>query len=129
SRRASALVEYFFGDQRRRHGGGPTRVERKMGDELDDLVLGNPIVERALEMAAELLAAIEGDEGRDSDQAAIALGETGPLPDIAEQDFLGEIDQLRRDRANLVASGGRGRGCGHVSFLLTGLSSRHIAAA
>ncbi len=100
-----------------------------MGDELDDLVLGDAIQERALEMAAELLAAIEGDEGRDRDQTAVALGEAGPLPDIAEQHLLGEIDQLRRDRADLVAAGGRGRGCGHASFLLTGSLSRHMAAA
>jgi hypothetical protein len=88
-----------------------------MGDELDDLVLGDAVLEGALEMAAQLLAAIERDQRRDGDQAAVALLEVGPLPDIAEQHLLGQVDQLGRDGANLVAGRG-GRLRAHDRFLL-----------
>ena len=60
-----------------------------MGDDFDDLVLGHAIAEGALEMAAQLLGAVERDERGDGDEAAVALGEARALPDIAEEDLFG----------------------------------------
>ena len=56
-----------------------------MGDQLDDLVLLDAIVDGADPVAAQLLGAVQRHQGGDSDQAAVALGQARALPDIAEQ--------------------------------------------
>ncbi len=45
-------------------------------------------------MKAKLFGAIEGDQGSDGDEAAIALGQAGPFPDVSEEDVLGEFRSL-----------------------------------
>src|SRR5215831_4682713 len=87
-----------------------------MGDHFTELVLGEAVIERALEMADELLFAAECDQGRAGDQAAVALGESRALPDFAEQHPLAEIDQSRHDIADLLA--GRRGLCLRHGFLL-----------
>src|SRR5215470_14500809 len=109
------MLEHFFREERRRHGGGPARVKREVGDQLNDLVSGDPVMERAPEMTPQLLAAIERHQRRNGDEAAVTLGESRPFPDITEEHLLREIDELRSDGAYLVARGGRGcRCCRHA---------------
>src|SRR5271165_4982020 len=60
---------------------------------LDDLVLGHAVVQRPLQVTRQLLGAIGRHQCRDGDQAAVTLGQAGPLPDIAEQHLFGEVDQ------------------------------------
>ena len=45
-------------------------------------------------MHSQLFRTIERDQGRDRDQAAVALGELGPLPDVAEDNLVCKIDEL-----------------------------------
>jgi len=65
-----------------------------MGNELDEFIFRDPILQRAREMKTELLGTIEGNQRSDGDQAPVALGEAGPFPDIAEEDLLGEFTEL-----------------------------------
>ena len=76
-----------------------------MGDQLADLLGRDTVVERTLEVALELLGAVERNEGRAGDQAAVALRQLRPLPDIAVDNLLGEVDELGDGGANLVAGG------------------------
>ena len=70
-----------------------------MGDDLADLLLGDAIVESAVEVTGQLPLAAERDQGRDDDQTAVApSGRT--LPDLAEQHLLAVIDQIGNDIAD-----------------------------
>jgi hypothetical protein len=74
-------------------------------DQLADLVLGHTIGERALRVTLELLRPVHRRQRGHRDQAAIALGQSGALPDIAEQNLLRQVDELRDDSADFVAGG------------------------
>src|SRR6516162_4751025 len=101
------FVEHVLCHLRRGHRRRPTCVEGEMGDDLAELVLAQAVVERPPQMTHELAFAAERNQGRAGDQAAVALGETGPLPDLAEQHPRAELDQARNDVADLLASGRR----------------------
>jgi hypothetical protein len=45
------------------------------------------------------------------DEAADALAELGALPHVADEDLLGEIDELGREVADALARVRHGRGC------------------
>ena len=80
-----------------------------MRNQLDEFVLRYPIFQRTWEMKAELLGAIQGNQCRDGDQAAVALGEARPFPYIAEQNLLGKFRKLGRkvgERPLLAGCGG-----------------------
>src|SRR5579863_1331547 len=93
------LLEDFLGDRRRRHRGRPSRIEGQMRDEFAELVLGNAVAQRAFEMTPQLIGPLQRDERRAGYQAAVALGELGTFPDVAEKHLFSEINQLRHDRA------------------------------
>src|SRR5262245_61321995 len=117
------LLEDILGDERAGHGDGPTAIEGKVRDQRADLLGSNSVVERALEMALELLGAIERDEGCACDQAAIALRQSRPLPDIPVDHLLGQVDELGDNGADLVAGGrwrGRLDGHGHTFLEVRG---------
>ena len=101
------LFENVLGDQRRGHRRRPAGIEGEVGDDFAELGLGEPVVERAFEMADELLFAAERDEGRDDNQAAVPLRKLRPFPNLAEQPLLGVADQVGHDIADRIA---RGRG-------------------
>lgn len=48
-------------------------------------------------MGAELVGAAVGDQRRAGDQTPIARRQLRPGQDVAEQDVVGELDQLRRE--------------------------------
>jgi hypothetical protein len=58
------------------------------------LALGQAVVLGAGEVALELLHVASADERCDGDQAAISFGQLGAFPDVAEQDIVGEGNQL-----------------------------------
>ena len=62
-----------------------------MGDDLDELVVGDAVVDGAAEVAGELLGAVEGDEGGDGDEGAVTLGQPGAFPDVADAGAIGSI--------------------------------------
>src|SRR3954453_8263733 len=99
-------LEYVLGDQGGGHRGRPAGIEGEMGDDLAQLGLRYPIIERAFEVADELLLAAERDQRGDDNQAAVALRQARPLPDIAEQHGLGVVDQGRNDIADGIARRG-----------------------
>jgi len=55
----------------------------------------------------ELVRAVHGDERSDRDQAAVALSELGTLPDVAEDDPFGQLDELGCERAEVSPEGCR----------------------
>src|SRR3954447_3455912 len=101
------FLEHVLGDEGGGHRGRPAGIEGEMGDDLAQLRLGHPIIQRAFEMADELLLAAQRDQRGDDDQAAVALRQARPLPDIAEQHGLGIVDQGRDDVADGIARRGR----------------------
>src|SRR6516162_3457823 len=100
------LFKHVLGDQSCGHRRRPARIKGEMRDDFTDLILGDAIVERALQMADQLLFAAKRDQGRAGDQAAVPLGQLRALPNIPEQDLFAEVDQLWNDVADLVAGGG-----------------------
>src|SRR6516162_4967181 len=101
------LVEHVLGHLCGGHRRRPAGVKGEMGDDLAELFLAEAVVERPPEMTDELPFATERDQGGTGDQAAVALGETGTFPDLAEQNPFAEIDQAWNDVADLLASGRR----------------------
>src|SRR5262245_6542099 len=97
-----AAFEHLLGDERRGHRRRPAGVEREMGNDLAQFALFEPVVERALQVADQLLLAAERYQGSARDQAAVALGEAGALPYLPEQHPLAQIDEGRDDVADLV---------------------------
>jgi hypothetical protein len=87
--------EDLLGDLDRGHRLRPAGVERQVHDRLLQFGLGEAVLLGEAQMIPELLKAARGDQGRDRDQAPVTLGEFRPLPDVAEQDLVGEVDQLR----------------------------------
>src|SRR4051812_32124356 len=73
-----------------------------MRDDLDDLVARHAVVERAPDVAAQLLRGALRDERRYGDEAAIALGGPLSLPDIAEPPLVGELAHLGKHVAALA---------------------------
>jgi hypothetical protein len=94
--------EHLLGDERRGHRRRPTGVEREMGNDFAQFALFEPVVERALQVADQLLLAAERYQGGARDQAAVALGQAGTLPYLPEQHPFAEIDEGRDDVADLV---------------------------
>src|SRR5256886_9341364 len=88
-----------------------------MGDELDNRLAGHAVGKRALEVPGELVAPGHRGQRRHGDEAPVALRETGPFPDIAVQDALAELDELRRDLPDLAAGSGCGRRCAQRRLL------------
>src|SRR3979490_3591368 len=73
-----------------------------MSDRLADLLARNAVLQRAPDVAAQLVRAIKRDERGHRDQAAVALRELLALPDVAEQQLVGELAELGKDVAHLV---------------------------
>jgi hypothetical protein len=63
-------------------------------DHLDQLLLRDAVLDRLKEVEVHLLGLAGRDERRARDQAAVAFRELRPLPYVAEEDVVGEIDQL-----------------------------------
>src|SRR5690349_24682681 len=78
-------------------------------------------------MPTQLVFAPERDERGHGDQTAIALREAGAFPHIAEDDFVGQLTELRKDVPHL-ADGGRGRSsCCHANLLRSGCERLYYA--
>ena len=56
-----------------------------MHERLDQLLAAEAGVERAAQVQPELALAAERGDDRDGDQLAVAQGQAGPRPDLAEQ--------------------------------------------
>src|SRR6266446_654121 len=115
--------EYFLRDQRGSHRRWPAGVKGQVGDQLADLVLGDAVAEGALEVTMELPLAAECNERRHGDQAAIALRQARAFPNLAIDDLLGKLDELWRDRPNLLAADDGDEAAISVSVMVVGSSS------
>ena len=65
-----------------------------MRNYLDHFIPGYTILPRALQVMSQLFRTIQGNQGSDGHETAISLREPWPLPDIAEQHFVGYFSQL-----------------------------------
>src|SRR4051812_6519288 len=97
--------ERLLGGRDGGHRPRPAGVERQVGDGLDDLGLGEPVLLTELQVEGQLLGVAPGDQRRDRDEAAVAWGQLGALPHVAEQDVVGERDQLGREVAQHLRRG------------------------
>ena len=105
----------------------PAGVEGEVGDGLDDLVAGDAILERLLQVERQLVGPIERDQACDRDQAAVARRQAGALPDIAEQN----LSVISRERGAMSPKGDAwsGIGFGSVMLLLLGRTAISVAVA
>src|SRR4051794_25203736 len=74
-----------------------------MRDGCNDLILGNAVFDRPLQMKRELVDPVERNEARDGHQAAVARRQGRALPDVPEQNLVGDLGQVRRDVAERLA--------------------------
>src|SRR5579883_2085948 len=90
----AALLEHRLRQVGGVDGGRPARVEGDVRDDLGDLLARKAVVEAAADMCAQLIGAVERGQHGDRHQAAVALRQFGPLPDVAEDDIVGQFDEL-----------------------------------
>src|SRR3954471_15231942 len=96
--------EDLLGDGDGGHGLGPAGVEGQVGDGLDELGLGHAVVAGAAEVEAQLVGVTACHQHGDSDEAAVAGGELGAVPDVLEQDVVGDLGELGGEVADRAAS-------------------------
>jgi len=75
------------------------RVEGEVGGELDQFPAGHAVGQGAAGVAGRFGVAVAGGGRRHGDQAAVALGQAGALPHLAEQHAVGETGQRGCDVA------------------------------
>src|SRR3990170_763876 len=105
--RLRAAVERLLRQPSGVHACRPAGVEGDVRDQLRYLLARHAVIQRPGDVTAQLLAPIEGGEDGHRDHAAVALGELRPLPDVAEEDAVPQLGELRHD---FVGIGSRLRG-------------------
>jgi len=76
-----------------------------VGEGLDEFVLGEAVGQGQAQVADELVGPVGCGQDGDGDQAAVAGGQAGALPDVREQDVVGELDYLGREVAEQPLGG------------------------
>src|SRR6478609_9093209 len=99
-RNGRLLGEDPLGDLDGRHRLGPSGVEGEVDDRLLQLYFGEAVLLGESQVPDDLLGTARGDEARDSDEAAVPPRQLRPLPDVTEQDAVGELDELRGEVAD-----------------------------
>src|SRR3954471_17036197 len=79
-----AVAEDLTEDARGVYCVRPACVERQVGDQALQLFLGHAVGDGAVEVTLHLFRAIQRNQRRAPNQAAVALAEVGALPDLAE---------------------------------------------
>ena len=87
------------------HAGRPAGVEGQVGEGLGEFVLGEAVGQGQAQVADELVGPVGCGQDGDRDQAAVAAGQAGALPDVPEQDVVGELDYLGREVAEQPLGG------------------------
>ena len=82
-----------------------------MRDELADLLARHTVVERATEVEPELVGSELADEHGAGREAAVTRRQTWTLPDVAEEHFRRQLDEIGRHRLD------RRGGCGGPGLL------------
>src|SRR3954471_12423163 len=80
----SGAPEDLLGDGHRGEGLRPAGIERQVGDRLDQLLLGEAVVLRVLQVEGQLLGVAARGQRRDRDQAAVTGRQLRALPRVAE---------------------------------------------
>lgn len=78
----------------RAHGVRPARAKREVGDGVHELVPGQAVSQRPLQVRAELVSAVQRDQGRNRDQAAVALGQPGICLHVPEEHLVSKPHQV-----------------------------------
>src|SRR5580698_559606 len=84
-RSGAGVFEHLPGDPDGCRRRGPARIEGEVGDQFDEFVATDAVLERELQMGRQFVRPIESDERRHGYQAAVARRQLRALPDIAEQ--------------------------------------------
>ena len=71
--RLPSLFEKLFCNQDGGHRIRPTGVERKVRNSLDQLLLSNSVLYGSPEMESQLVRAVQGNQRRDRDKAAVTF--------------------------------------------------------
>ncbi len=88
----SLLLEHLTGDRYRRDRVGPAGVEGKLRDCLHKLGLGHAVLPRQCKDAtAADQDGSKSDQRAHGNEAAVTLGQSRPLPDVAEQHVVREF--------------------------------------
>src|SRR4051794_11208070 len=86
-------------DRERGAGSRPARIECEVRNDLDDFVARDAVLECLPGVEGELVAAIEGDECRDCDEAAIPWAKPRSLPHVIEQHAVTDFSEVWRNVA------------------------------
>ena len=89
-----------------------------MSNGLDQFVNGSSVVDRPFHVAGHLVRAAEGYEGGNGDEAAVPFGKPGPLPDVTEEDPVGERHEFGGEVADQLL--GASWPCRHVCSVVVG---------
>jgi len=92
-----AGAEDLLGDGHGGHGLRPACIEGQVGDRLDKLLLDGAILLGQAEVEQELLGAPTRGQRRDGHEAALLRRQLGAVPDLAEQDVVGEASERRSE--------------------------------
>src|SRR3954452_20804074 len=68
----SGFLESLPRNLKSRHRGRPTGIEGEVSDDADDLLTGDPVLQRLLEMKRQFVDAVERDQAGDRDKAPVA---------------------------------------------------------
>src|SRR3954462_13493417 len=75
-----------------------------MSYRLDQLGLAQAVVSGVAEVEAQLVGIAAGNEGGDGNEAAVAGGELASVPDVVEEDVVGELGELWGDVTDAATS-------------------------
>ena len=87
------LVKHIFKHWNGRHCVGPSRVERKLRQNLGRLGLSQAVIHRLVEMERHLCYLGGGDERADRHQATISWREAGTQPQVFKQQISGVVHE------------------------------------
>lgn len=84
---------------------GQPAVEGEVGDGFGQFFDAEPVVQGDAEVVVELLAAVEGSQRGHGDQAPVTRGQAGTVPDVSEEDVVGDLYELGGDGLEFFGCG------------------------
>jgi len=89
----TGLFDHLAGDRHGRARDRPTTVEGQVCDGFGDLVAGDSVLDRALQMKGQLVVAIESDQRCNRHKATIARRQVRTFPEVAEKNFFAVVGE------------------------------------
>src|SRR5256712_12740944 len=95
-----AVFEYFPGAAECHHGGGHAAVDRGLQQDLLDLVLGEAVVQGAVEMELQLMLLAERGQHAEVQHRAHLARQPGPVPDVVPAVGVEQLGELAVEVVN-----------------------------